>query len=219
MKLETGVFDRTGTDTMSERAFYFCLGLFICLGLAATAVAAHQAISMNYTPSWLGMIGFGLVLPIIGILIAVKSDDWPISLFGYALICIPFGIILAPVVRQYNPSIIRDVCAMTAVITGVMGFAGMSFPNVFRHLGGVLFIAFTGLLIVRIAQVFVPAWQDMTWVHWVSVAVFSLYIGYDFHRSTEVPRTVDSAVDIAVSIYLDIINLFLNLLAIFGKKD
>jgi hypothetical protein len=134
------------------------------------------------------------------------------------MITIPFGIILAPVLREYSPTIIRDVCVKTAVVTCVMGFAGMTFPRVFRHLGGVLFVALTGLLIVSITQMFVPSWQNATWVHWVAVVIFSLYIGYDFYRASEVSRTVDSAVDIAVSIYLDIINLFIRLLAL-SKED
>ena len=212
MELSTGVFERSGSDSMSERLFYTLLGFFIIWGLATTAFVAHHVIEIGYKPSPIGAIVLGFVFPICGIYIALKSDNWLVSFIAYNMITVPFGVVLAPAVQGYSPSIIRNVCMQTAIITGFMGFAGMSFPSVFRHLGGFLFVSLLGLLGILIAQMFVPAWQGAGWVHWVAVVIFTLYIGYDFHRASEVPRTVDSAVDIAVSIYLDILNVFLHLL-------
>ena len=57
-------------------------------------------------------------------------------------------------------------------------------------------------------------------VSWIGAVVFSLYIAYDVWRSQKFPPTLDNAVDSALDIYLDIANLFLELLEIFGKyKD
>lgn len=216
--IDTGVFDRVGRNSMSDRVFYALLSFFIMWGLAGTAVAAHQTIELGYEPSGIMRLLIGLGIPILGVVIALQSDDWFVSFIGYNLIVIPFGIVLAPMVKQYNPTIVRDVCFQTALITSVMGCAGMTFPKVFRGLGNVLFIALLGLVAISVAQMFVPAWRDMRWVHYVAIGIFSLYIGYDFHRAASVPRTVDNAVDIAVSIYLDVINLFVRLLAL-SKKD
>ena len=51
-----------------------------------------------------------------------------------------------------------------------------------------------------------------------AAAIFSLYIGYDMYRAQRYPKTADNAVDCAVDIYLDIINLFLRLLRILGRR-
>ena len=48
--------------------------------------------------------------------------------------------------------------------------------------------------------------------------IFSLYIGFDWSRAQVMSKTLDNAVDAAVQIYLDIINLFIRLLKIMGKK-
>jgi len=215
---DTGVFERTGSDDMSDRACYTLLAIFVACGLAATAFSANYAIEIGYAPTKWDMIGVGVVIPIIGILIAKVSENWFVSFIGYNLITIPFGFVLAPMLRQYDPHIVRNVCAQTALITSVMGFAGMTFPSVFRNMGGYLFVALLSLVLASIVQIFVPAWQGATWVNYVAVIIFTLYIGFDFFRASEVPRTADNAVDIAVSIYLDIINLFIRLLAL-SKRD
>jgi FtsH-binding integral membrane protein len=44
-------------------------------------------------------------------------------------------------------------------------------------------------------------------------------MGFDWYRAQAYPKTVDNAIDSAVDLYLDIINLFIRLLEIFGKKD
>jgi len=56
-------------------------------------------------------------------------------------------------------------------------------------------------------------------VSWISAIIFSLYIAYDVYRSQQFPPTIDNAIDSAIDIYLDIINLFLDILEIIGKKD
>ena len=53
---------------------------------------------------------------------------------------------------------------------------------------------------------------------WIGAVVFSVYIAYDFHRAQAFPKTLDNAVDSALDIYLDIINLFLKILRILGSR-
>ncbi|MCR5192464.1 MAG: Bax inhibitor-1 family protein, partial [Bacteroidales bacterium] len=49
--------------------------------------------------------------------------------------------------------------------------------------------------------------------------LFSGYIGYDVAKSQAYPKTLDNAVDSALDIYLDIINLFIRLLSILGRRE
>ena len=53
----------------------------------------------------------------------------------------------------------------------------------------------------------------------MSAGIFSLYIGYDYQRAQFYPPTVDNAVDCALDIYLDIINLFLDILRILARSS
>ena len=51
----------------------------------------------------------------------------------------------------------------------------------------------------------------------IGAVIFSLYIGYDYWKAQQYPKTVDNAVDSALDIYLDIINLFMRILSILGN--
>lgn len=219
LDLSTGVFEREGQDTLSDRAFYFVLGLCIIWGLGATAYIASVVAKSGYQPDITAILVLGLAIPIAGICIAIFSSNPLISFVGYNMVCVPFGIILAPVLNHYAPNVIQNAFMATCCVTVIMMCLSTMYPAFFAQLGGILFSVLIGLIIVRFMQVFIPGMRGFGWIDWISAALFSLYIGYDWYRASEVPRTLDNAVDIAVSLYLDIVNLFLTLLQIYGERD
>ena len=215
--VSTGVFDRQGTDAVSANTFYFVMAITLTWGLGLTAYLAHYAIQIGFMPDLLWLLILGLAVPIAGIFLAIKSDNPIVSLLGYHMIVVPFGFLLGPVVNQYSPEIVRNAFGITAGIALSMGILGTLYPNFFSKIGGFLCAALIGLVIVRVLQLFIPG-LDFTWIDYVAAGIFSLYIGYDMYRAHQMPKTVDNAIDICVDLYLDIINLFLNILKIMGKK-
>lgn len=218
MQVNTGVFERDGSDTMSDQSFYGALTGSVLWGLTGTAVSAYLAVKGAYNPGLWEVLILGLGLPILGIIIAIKSDSPFISFIGYNLVLIPFGIILGPVVNQYSENVVRNAFAMTAGITFVMGLLGTVAPNFFSKLGAPLFLSLLMLVLVRVAQIFVPELAQLSIIDYIAAGIFSLYIGYDMYRAYQVPRTLNNAIDISIDLYLDILNLFLTLLRIMGSS-
>lgn len=218
--LESDVWESSGSDTMSRRSFYFALGCILTWGFFLTSVVSER--TATWQPSLMGFLFVGLVLPIIGIVISAKSNNALISFIGFNLVVIPFGAILGPVLAHYElaqPGVVTKAALVTTAVTGLMALSGIMFPQFYERAGSALFTALVCLLIVRVVQLFVPALQGVGWVEYLAVGLFALYIGYDMYRASVIPATLDNAVDVAVSLYLDIINLFLNLLRIFGSSD
>lgn len=216
--MSTGVFARSGADDVSERGFYAALSASLIWGLVVTAFVANKAAELNYDPGIIEVIMIGLVIPIIGAIVAKASDNPIVSFIGYNMIVVPFGLILAPLVNHYSPNIIRNAFAITALISVVMGSAGIMFPAFFSRLGPVLFLALICLLIVRIAQVFIVG-LDLVVFDYIAAGIFSLYVGYDMYRASSVPRTINNAVDVSIDLYLDVVNLFVSILRIVGSGD
>ena len=212
----TDVFSRYGGSTISEGTFMGSIAGFISYGLVLTYImASYFAPPM---PSMWYLIGVGLIIPLLGCFIS-SSDNLPLSFLGYNMIVLPIGLCLGPVANFVDPQIIQDAALLTAVITGIMGFAGITYPNIFKNLGGALFYSIIALVVVRVLQMFIPALAHLTIIDYIAAGIFSLYIGYDMYRSTLVGRTVGNALHIAVSLYLDIINLFLNILSILNSDN
>jgi FtsH-binding integral membrane protein len=215
--VSTGVFDRDGHDEISANVFYFIMSIVLAWGLGATAYFANYAIEIGFMPNIWIMLLIGLAIPILGIVIAVKSNNPLVSFIGYNMVVIPFGFLLGPAVNQYSPDVVKNAMTMTAGIAIFMGLMGTMFPNFFSKIGGFLFVALFGLLLVMILQLFIPALR-LGVIDYIGAGIFSLYIGFDMYRANHMPKTVDNAVDICVDLYLDIINLFLFILKIMGKK-
>ncbi|HCA63484.1 MAG TPA: hypothetical protein DEP73_05025, partial [Pseudomonas sp.] len=52
----------------------------------------------------------------------------------------------------------------------------------------------------------------------IVVLIFCGYVGVDWGRANQIPKTLDNAIDSAAALYMDIINLFLRILRILGRK-
>jgi len=216
MKLSNNVFSSTGTSSLTESAFYALLGGMVTWGLGVTAVCAHVATEMNFHMGLIGLLVLGLGIPILGIFMT-RAENIPVAFLGYNLICAPFGFVLSPMLNQYSPNVVLNVALQTAAIAVVMGFAGVTFPGVFSKLGSALFFALIGLIVVQLVSIFVPSMRG-DWISIIAAGIFSLYIGYDMWRASTIPQTAHSAIQVAAALYMDIINLFVNLLSLSKRN-
>ena len=155
------------------------------------------------------LIGY-IVCGIAGVIIAFKSSKPGISFLGYNLIVVPIGVLLTLVLPDYNADMILLAALLTAIVTAIMILLSMTFPNFFSKLGRTLFLSLViGLGVEIIAAVFGYRGDLFSLLF---VGIFSLYIGYDWYRAQAYSKTVDNAIDSAIDLYLDIINIFLDIL-------
>ena len=91
----------------------------------------------------------------------------------------------------------------------------------FSFLGQILLVGLIGLIIVGLLNMFFFRSPLVRLVSaYIGAVIFSLYLLYDFNRLKEAAgdTTWETAIQIGISIYLDIINLFLDLLQILSDK-
>lgn len=202
---------------VSDRMYNLIVGGVIVYGVLVNAVIVKLMgpafISMN---PLLLLIGY-FVLCIAGCTITYRSNDPLISFGGYNLVVLPIGAVLSVCLQGYDQSVIFQAFLMTTIVTAVMLVASSAFPGTFAGMGRMLFIAVIGLVIAQLFCMLFNVYP--TAISWVAAAIFSLYIGYDWVKAQMYAKTVDNAVDSALDIYLDIINLFLQLLRIFGSRN
>lgn len=131
---------------------------------------------------------------------------------------------MGPAVAMYKTGSVLAAVLSTAGVTFVMSVVGTMHRGSLEHLGGYLFGGLIAILFALIAQSVLSAMGiPMGGLLWKvisvgAVVVFSIYIMYDWNRALRLPHTLDNAVDVTVAIYLDIINLFIWLLQIYGGK-
>jgi FtsH-binding integral membrane protein len=208
-------------EILDERTYNLALGGTVMYGLILNIVmCATLGNRMAYVNPLMLIIGY-FISCIVGVLLSSKSDNPVISFIGYNLIVVPVGLVLSITISSYVRAgagdIVFQAVVYTTVTTAVMIALSIMFPDFFAKIGGLIFGALIGLVIAELlALFFFPGAQNG--LAWAGAGVFSLYIGYDYYRAQQYPKTLDNAIDSAVDIYLDIINLFLRILRILGSK-
>jgi modulator of FtsH protease len=186
------------------------------LGLCITALAAW--LFQNIAPG-LGLgamlLGFILLLAIN----AVRQNEALSLLLFYAFTFLQ-GIGIAPVVHQYVYAFGPDVVVNAALTTGLGMFALAAVVYAtgldLRRFQGIFMIALLGLIVVGIVSIFVRFIHPEVYA-WLTLAIFSGLVLIDFARLRAGGDGL-TAVQMATSIYLDAINIFLALLQIFGGR-
>lgn len=219
---ETRFTEVVSGKILSNRTYNLVLGTVLLYGIIANVVLTMLiGDKLNDINPIAFIIGY-FVLGITGIVISTKSHNPLISFFGYNLVVVPVGTVVSIVVSAYvkegNIGIVFQAILYTAIVTGIMVCLSIIYPQFFSKIGGILLACLIGLLIAEIVAIFVfPGTQIVT--AWIGAILFSLYIGFDYWKAQQYPKTLDNAVDSALDIYLDIINLFLRILKIRGNSS
>lgn len=209
-------------DQISVRRYNAVMLLTLLWGfLVNTVMVYYFAIPImrlvsGVGPIWL-FVGY-FVLAIAGIAISAKSTNPWISFLGYNLLVLPIGVILCLILPGIPVAIVTKALLLTGIVTATMTLLGLVAPNIFLGMGRTLFIALIVGILAELVATFLFHYTG-TAFDWLFVVLFSGYIGYDVAKSQIYPKTVDNAVDCALDIYLDIINIFIRLLALLSRKE
>lgn len=220
MDSENSVFDRRTTDdTLIGAGLYnLVIGLTLLWGFAVNYImVSHidpEAIA-SVNP-WIFFIGY-FASCFFGIYLFQSSSNPLVSFIGYNFVVVPFGLIINMVVSQYDPELVTEAIRITGLVTIAMMCLGTMFPAFFQKIAGVLTIALLLVIVVELIEIFIFKTHHGI-LDWIVVLIFCGYIGYDWGRANQIPKTVDNAVDSAAALYMDIINLFLRILRILGRK-
>lgn len=131
------------------------------------------------------------------------------------------GITTYPIVAHYL-SIIGANAVLMAFGTTTVVFAGLAVyatttKRDLSFLGGMLFAALLALIAISIFNIFWPlSSTGMLAFSFVGVLVFSGYVLFDFNRMKHYGVSAEEVPLMALNLYLDFINLFINILRIFG---
>ena len=128
---------------------------------------------------------------------------------------------------KYNQewqNVVFQAMAGTTLAVIIAGTIVAYIPTDFGFLGTFLFIALLALIVVEGLNAFVfKSERRRIMYSYFGVVIFSLYLIYDFNYLEKAIAAGDNswgtAIKIAVNLYLDIINLFLDLLEILADSN
>lgn len=212
---------REGDVQISERAFNLIIGGMLLWGFLlnylTVALFAEQVIGLV-----MGMNPFVFLIAYLVLVFAgnamVTRGSTATAFIGYTLIAAPIGMLLCISLQGYAVSTVKSAVLVTAIVTLSFMIAGTLFPGFFLRLGRVLFFSLLFMIVGNLINMLLFHSRGYMLYEWLGTAIFSLYIGYDWARANTCAPTVKNAIGLSASLYLDIINLFLRILEIMGRR-
>jgi FtsH-binding integral membrane protein len=213
-----GPADSTAVTRDQARAVFGQVMGFVALTLGFLALGAY--IGRDLSGGW-GILAFVASFGcIIGLNVASTRGNDQVAitlLFGLGLL---LGLALGPVLSSYveaNPAAVWQAASATGGFVAGLGAVGYAIRRDLSSWYRVLFGALLGLIVFGVVAVFVsiPS-ENIIW----SVAGLVIFGGYtvlDFNRLRRSGQ--ESAVPIAASIFLDVLNIFLFFLQLFGGNN
>ena len=211
---------RFGTEgrALSDRAFYLLIGAALLFGFFVNAL--EVMFLTDFFLSWnptVFLIVY-LVMVIVGCIMSVWSRNPVISFIGYCMVVLPLGAVLSIYLPAFTYKTITSAFLVTTFLSLFMIILALVYPRVFNSIFALLGIAVLVALIYQIVAIF-TGFGNNTWVDWLIVLLFSAYVGFDVSLARVRPRTVYNAVASACAIYMDLIYVFIRLVAIFGRHE
>jgi FtsH-binding integral membrane protein len=161
------------------------------------------------------LVGFGLLLAI-----NMTRGNAALSLMLFYAFAFAEGIGITPIVSFYlhvAPDAVFNAATTTAAGMGALGCIVYATGLDLRRFQGILMLALLGLIVAGIVSMF---------VHFMSPTIYSfgvliIFAGFTLIDFARIRAGGDglTPVQMATSIYLDILNIFLALLQIFGNSS
>jgi FtsH-binding integral membrane protein len=193
------------------------------MGLVAVTLgflAAGAYIGRDLSGGWgiLAFIaGFGCI---IGLNVASSRGNEQVAitlLFGLGLL---LGLALGPVLSEYvetDPSAVWQAAGATGGFVAALGAAGYATRRDLSPYYRILFWALLALIVFGLVAIFVSIPNENLIWSIAGLVIFGGYTVLDFNRLRRTGQ--DGAVPIAASIFLDVLNIFLFFLQLFGGRD
>lgn len=212
--------------------FFNVVYAWMCAGLALTAVVAWY---ISTRPDLMAQIFRGpmLIILIIAELAlvwtvsaAVNKLSAPVATALFMLYSALNGLTLSVLFIAYTHKSLGSTFLISAAMFGAMSVFGMVTRRDLTRLGSFLFMALIGLVIASVVNIFLAS-SAMYWIiTYAGVLIFVGLTAYDTQRLKRVAEYTSNdpamaarlAVNGALTLYLDFINLFLLMLRILGDR-
>ncbi len=194
----------------------------LALSLVPTVAGAWLGISFNIAPIFFsGILGALLFMAVaFGFIFAIQrfrnSTTGVVLLLGFTFF---MGLMLSGILgltlsRTGGPQIVALAAGGTAAVFLAMGAVATTIKRDISNWGKFLFIGLVMLIVASLANIFLQLPALSITISVIALGIFSAYLLFDLNRIVRGGET--NYVTATLSVYLDLYNIFVNLLSILG---
>ncbi|CAM1658400.1 Inner membrane protein YbhL [Streptococcus oralis] len=225
---QTIIQERSGLNHFYAKVYAF-VGLGIGLSalvsaLMLTVFQSQLVYFLMHGRLWL-MIATFAELALVFVASSMAAKNSPAALPVFLVYSVLNGFTLSFVVAFYTPGTVLSAFVSSALLFFVMAAIGIFTKKDLSGMGRALMAALVGLIIAMVVNLFLANSFFDYMISIAMVLVFSGLIAWDNQKIRYVYEqsrgqvATGWVISMALSIYLDFINLFLSILRIFGRND
>jgi len=170
-------------------------------------------------------IYFGLIIAelIVVFVLSAKIQSMTFSEAVMAFLLYSFlnGLTLSSIFIVYTATSIVTTFLVTTIVFGIMAIYGYTTKRDLTSIGNLAFMALIGVIIASLVNLFLKSTTFSYILSYLSIAIFIGLTAYDTQKIKEMESYSDNknlGILGALTLYLDFINIFLNLLRILGRQ-
>ncbi len=208
--------EQTQSRDQTRALFGQTMGL-VAITSAVFALGAYLGRDMSYRWGWVWFIAAFATL--FGIQFAVRSSEQLaiFFLFGFGLL---MGLAVAPTIAYYastDPQAVWQAGGATALFIAGFGAAGYATRRDLSGLARACFWALIALIVFGFITIFVNIPNGALIYSILGLVIFAGFTLVDFQRLRKT-KDIRAAPLLAASIFLDVLNVFLLFLQLFGRR-
>lgn len=203
---------------LSENAYNAAIGLTLLWGILINVLMAKLLTPYIIQIDYRLTLVLYLVISLACIIVIGKSHNPVFSFLGFTGLAAGMGLLLTSYLTYFSGHTIYSAFLATGIIVVAMMLVSMFYPAFFLSIGRTLLFSLLGSIVIEVIGGLIFR-LPLGFMDYVVVVIFAGYIGYDWAKAQAYPKTLDNAIDSAADIYVDIINIFIRILSIIGKKN
>src|ERR1017187_7581267 len=214
---QQGTIVRTGEERATlvrRRCSLVFAGILVTTAGAAYAMSSPRMMQPALDHRFL----MAICVFVPGILAQISRKSFPQNIGFVFLFTFAEGLYVAPFIamaEQHNPGIASQAGLLTFTAFGALTMYSFLSRRDFSAWGSFLFVGLIVLIVTSILNMFIGSAAGYTWIAGIGVLIFSGLLVFDTWRLRNVFGP-DDYVLAAVSIYLDLLNMFLFILSLLG---
>ncbi|MGT2800597.1 Bax inhibitor-1/YccA family protein [Streptococcus marmotae] len=220
-------------DQTALNRFFGKIYGFVAAGIGLSALVAYLSLTVfqGFTLRLLLGGSFAIWLIMLAELALVfaasrmAAQNSPMTLPMFLAYSVMNGFTLSVALLAYTGETVLTAFLTAALMFVAMAVLGLTTKKNLSGMGQALYAALIGVIIASVVNFFLASSGMSFVISIISVLIFSGLIAYDNQRIRYVFEETNGevgqgwVVSMALSLYLDFVNLFLNLLRILGSRD
>ena len=207
-------------DILKKKTFgWMFIGLLVTFITAfVSSVNENIAYSIYNMYLVLAIVEIGIVIFLSARITKMSPTTARIAFLLYSFVT---GLTFASIFLYYEISSIILVFLITAIMFGVFAAVGYTTKLDLTKLGTYLLVGLISIIICSIINIFIGGSAFVIVLSVLSIIVFLAYTAYDIQKIKYLEDYMDEdnlAIFGALQLYLDFINIFIDLLRIFGSR-